>query len=235
MEWKNQLTKTPYLVLFIILISVGVGTASAAITITLAGDVDVTGNLDVIGTITGQTITNLQNQINAAGISAETETQIDDIEEDITSSTFGLEEIKNEVRFIEENVTDPVFGLEEIKTEVTNIESSQYVPFKAQFANAKVCDAAGGASLSQDKLIIDSDGTGTFMVDSIQIVISGNDQATDQFNVDFYSVDGGATMFIATEDLTGTSTNDLGFEIMGATSFHGGIFCASNCSRRPWK
>ena len=45
MDWKNQLTKTPYLVLFIVLISVGVGTASALITITLAGNVIVTGML----------------------------------------------------------------------------------------------------------------------------------------------------------------------------------------------
>ena len=49
MEWKNQLTKTPYLVLFIILISVGVGTASALITITLAGDVHITGDASVDG------------------------------------------------------------------------------------------------------------------------------------------------------------------------------------------
>jgi len=53
MDWKNQLTKTPYLVLFIVLIVVGVGTASALITITLAGDVVVTGDIDVGGTITG--------------------------------------------------------------------------------------------------------------------------------------------------------------------------------------
>ena len=59
MEWKNQLTRTPYLVLFIILISVGVGTASALITITLAGNVVVTddllvqGDVSVDGTITG--------------------------------------------------------------------------------------------------------------------------------------------------------------------------------------
>ena len=45
MEWKNQLTKTPYLVLFIVLISIGVGTASALITITLSGNVIVTGDL----------------------------------------------------------------------------------------------------------------------------------------------------------------------------------------------
>ncbi len=53
MDWKNQLTKTPYLVLFIVLITIGVGTASALITITLAGDVIVTGDIDVGGTITG--------------------------------------------------------------------------------------------------------------------------------------------------------------------------------------
>ena len=49
MDWKNQLTKTPYLVLFIVLISVGVGTASALITITLSGDVVITGFLDMTG------------------------------------------------------------------------------------------------------------------------------------------------------------------------------------------
>jgi hypothetical protein len=63
MEWKNQLTKTPYLVLFIVLLTVGVGTASALITITLSGNVIVTGDLDVDGSITGNTITNLENQI----------------------------------------------------------------------------------------------------------------------------------------------------------------------------
>ena len=49
MDLKNQLTKTPYLVLFMVLISVGVGTASALVTITLAGDVIITGNTDVHG------------------------------------------------------------------------------------------------------------------------------------------------------------------------------------------
>ena len=53
MDWKNKLTKTPYLVLFMVLISIGVGTASALITITLAGNVVVTGDLDVDGDITG--------------------------------------------------------------------------------------------------------------------------------------------------------------------------------------
>ena len=47
MDLKNQLTKTPYLVLFIVLITIGVGTASALITITLAGDVIITDNLHV--------------------------------------------------------------------------------------------------------------------------------------------------------------------------------------------
>ncbi|MDH3610833.1 MAG: hypothetical protein OEM79_03625 [Nitrosopumilus sp.] len=45
MEWKNQLTKTPYLVLFIFLITIGGGTAYALITITLAGDVIVEGDM----------------------------------------------------------------------------------------------------------------------------------------------------------------------------------------------
>jgi hypothetical protein len=49
MDWKNQLTRTPYLVLFIVLISIGVGTASALITITLSGDVHVTGDTTLDG------------------------------------------------------------------------------------------------------------------------------------------------------------------------------------------
>ena len=65
MDWKNQLTKTPYLVLFIVLITVGVGTASALITITFEGltifkenaqfdkDVNIDGSLNVDGIITG--------------------------------------------------------------------------------------------------------------------------------------------------------------------------------------
>jgi hypothetical protein len=49
MDLKNQLTKTPYLVLFIVLITVGVGSASALITITLAGNVYITDDLEVDG------------------------------------------------------------------------------------------------------------------------------------------------------------------------------------------
>jgi len=48
-EWRKTLTRTPYLVLFIILISIAVGTASALITITLAGNVIVTGDLKMTG------------------------------------------------------------------------------------------------------------------------------------------------------------------------------------------
>ena len=49
MERTSQLTRTPYLVLFIVLITVGVGTASAVITITLAGNVTITEELDMTG------------------------------------------------------------------------------------------------------------------------------------------------------------------------------------------
>ena len=47
MEWKNKLTRTPYLVFFVVLLSIGVGTASAMITITLAGNVIITDDLTV--------------------------------------------------------------------------------------------------------------------------------------------------------------------------------------------
>ena len=51
----GRFTKTPYLVLFVILGTAGIGTAYAGILplITLAGDVQVDGNLNVDGTITG--------------------------------------------------------------------------------------------------------------------------------------------------------------------------------------
>ncbi len=48
-DWGKILTKTPYLVLFIILITAGVGSASALITITLAGDVHITGDTTIDG------------------------------------------------------------------------------------------------------------------------------------------------------------------------------------------
>ena len=44
-----NLTKTPYLVLFILLGAAGVGTASALMTITLAGDVKITGDTELEG------------------------------------------------------------------------------------------------------------------------------------------------------------------------------------------
>ena len=47
MDWENQLTKTPYVVLFIVLIAVGAGTFSTLITITLTGDVAIKGDLDM--------------------------------------------------------------------------------------------------------------------------------------------------------------------------------------------
>jgi len=71
MDWKNKFTKTPYLVLFIILGAVGVTTAYGLITITLAGDVIIEGdtqmerNLNVEGVITGQTLKDLESELNA--------------------------------------------------------------------------------------------------------------------------------------------------------------------------
>jgi len=55
MRHLGRFTKTPYLVLFVILGTAGIGTAYAGILplITLAGDVQVDGNLNVDGTITG--------------------------------------------------------------------------------------------------------------------------------------------------------------------------------------
>ena len=57
-----SLTKIPYLVLFAILL-VGVTSAYAVITITLQGSTVVMGDLDVLGPITGQTISDLDSRI----------------------------------------------------------------------------------------------------------------------------------------------------------------------------
>ncbi len=73
-----NLTKTPYLVLFIILGAIGVGTASALITITFEGltvfkeNAQFDKNVNVDGIVTGQAITDFQNQIdnNEAQINA---------------------------------------------------------------------------------------------------------------------------------------------------------------------
>jgi hypothetical protein len=47
LDWKNQFSKTPYLVLFVMLISVGM-TGAYALTITLDGDlISYLGNLDM--------------------------------------------------------------------------------------------------------------------------------------------------------------------------------------------
>ena len=74
-DWKNQLTKTPYLILFIILISVSVGTASALATYTF------TGNLIVDGTITADNYfdsDNTQTGINAIAIGGTNNTSTGD-------------------------------------------------------------------------------------------------------------------------------------------------------------
>ena len=69
MDWKNQLTKTPYLILFIFLAAIGIGTASAVMIITIAGDVIIEGNtqidnnLNVDGSITGNTINDLKQDL----------------------------------------------------------------------------------------------------------------------------------------------------------------------------
>jgi len=51
MDWKNQLTKTPYLVLFVVLATVGISTAYALVTITLAGDVIIEGDTEIEGNL----------------------------------------------------------------------------------------------------------------------------------------------------------------------------------------
>jgi hypothetical protein len=52
----GRFTSTPYLILFVILGAVGVGTASALMTITLAGNVHITGDADIDGTLTAAEI-----------------------------------------------------------------------------------------------------------------------------------------------------------------------------------
>ena len=77
MEWNNQLTKTPYLVLFIILISMSVGTASALITITLSGNVIITDDL----LVDGDTLV-VDSSLNKVGIGTTTPLEELDIDGD---------------------------------------------------------------------------------------------------------------------------------------------------------
>jgi len=82
-----NLTKTPYLVLFIILGAIGVGTASALITITFEGltvfkeNVQFDKDVNIDGIVTGQAITDFQNQID------DNEARIGDLE---NTSKYGL-------------------------------------------------------------------------------------------------------------------------------------------------
>jgi len=58
-----NLSKTPYLVLIVILGAVVISTAYAIGTITFDGDVEVTGDIDVSGPLTSPTITDLDSRI----------------------------------------------------------------------------------------------------------------------------------------------------------------------------
>lgn len=51
MDWKNQFTRTPYIVLFVVLATVGISTAYALMTITLAGDVIIEGDTKMDGNL----------------------------------------------------------------------------------------------------------------------------------------------------------------------------------------
>lgn len=62
MAGKPFFRRIPTVFLIAILIT-GIGSASALITITLAGNVNVTGGLDVIGSITSPTITDFESRI----------------------------------------------------------------------------------------------------------------------------------------------------------------------------
>jgi hypothetical protein len=56
MNWKNQLSKKPYLIMLVLLIGIGSGTAYAGVvlpTITLGGNVEVIGNLNCPNCIIG--------------------------------------------------------------------------------------------------------------------------------------------------------------------------------------
>ncbi|MDH3677654.1 MAG: hypothetical protein OEQ12_05055 [Nitrosopumilus sp.] len=81
-SWKNQFTKTPYLLLFIVLISVGV-TSAYAINITLGGTVDITQILNMMG----NRITNVGNPTSSSD--AATKAYVDSASGTDTLSTLG--------------------------------------------------------------------------------------------------------------------------------------------------
>ena len=91
-----NLTKTPYLVLFILLAAAGVGTASALLTITFEGltifkeNAQFDKDVNIDGIVTGQAITDFQNQI-------------DNNEARITDIELFLEERSDFWEFLEES------------------------------------------------------------------------------------------------------------------------------------
>ena len=89
-SWATNLTKTPYLVLFVVLISVTVGTASALVTITLAGNVIITGDTELEGKLL-----DTNNDAGSSGqVLSSTEIGIDWVDA-VAGSTEPLSDVKN--------------------------------------------------------------------------------------------------------------------------------------------
>jgi hypothetical protein len=122
MNWKNRLTKTPYLLLFIVLISVGVGTASALITITLSGDVVITGLLDM----TGDKITN----VGTPTVSTDTATK-GYVDADIAVVESSIESITSEIRCF-----DFLENLDFHDCDISGVDFSGFTLTNADLTNA---------------------------------------------------------------------------------------------------
>ena len=135
MDWKNQLTKTPYLVLFIVLLTVGVGTASALITITLDGDVVITGDADLQGNLTlfGELIGILNNlhvgNLLLGNLSCDTLTPEDTgcVEtNDIEDNTILGEDIDTSTTIIVAEIISDDYNFPSPKTKIKTITSISF-------------------------------------------------------------------------------------------------------------
>jgi len=131
------------------------------------------------------------------GIPASTQAQIDDIQNQINSG---------------------VFGLEEIKTEVKNLEDTQYLPFKITGPSGNIlCDAAGGG-IGSINMLIQSSTNKDFVVTSVIWRPTGVNAASDIITVTMAVDDLSGWQ---SNDLTGSSTANPSIDFTQIPRFNG--------------
>jgi len=170
--------------------------------------------LDKIGTIIN-IITNIQTTVNSIL------TEVTNIEGKLDGTVPSkITEIDTEVDKIEGKLdgtedsllNDPTFGLEEIKNEVKNIEGNTYIPFRSTNSEAFVCAEQNDFDIITAR--IESEDGKTFVVNSIALSTFGVDNENDDMAAQAFDVDGLVYGFVK-HDITGNFPFDVSSEILG--------------------